>query len=143
MFDPKDIDPFLLDLITELNEKGYPTCACCQGRRTFAEFSPSMRLHCPEAYIYTFPLRFVSNAKVEGLYVYGGSDNIVGIASICVYVLPVAGDEIAGYVETRKGTLIEKWKYEDKLKVIEANWLFVERVRRACGFSLKRKDISS
>ena len=131
----KDIDPFLLDLIMELNEKGYPTCASCQGRRTFAEFSPKTRLHCPEAYIYPFSLQFVDNAKAEGLHVYGGEDGVFGIASICVCVLPVAGDEVAGFVQNRKGIFIERWKQKDKLRVIEANWSFVERVSRACGLN--------
>jgi len=120
-----DIDPELRDLIVDLNEAGYYTQACCQGRKTLAEFKrfKRSRSHSPRAYIFFWRpisrLRIIE-ATEAGLNVYG--DNL-GILST-----PVKPEYKHSFFFPNE--LRESIHKKTKLILVEANQQFVDRVRK-------------
>jgi hypothetical protein len=150
----EDIDPLMWELINDLNDNKFFTCACCQGRRTVEEFKKKQ--HCPEAYIFFLnditkiipgeaykPVSVVPNevctiASAIGLNVFGSAaSGGVGIHSIKVTTPPAEPGSVVGYKPPNwRGYMAEKWTFESQCRVIEANEVFIGKIRKA--FNLKR-----
>jgi len=75
------IDAGILDLITDLNEAGFYTYACCQGKTSLKEFL-TYQPHTPAAYISffkTIPRKIQSKLKQAGIILYDENSAISSI----------------------------------------------------------------
>jgi hypothetical protein len=131
-FNPEDIDPLMLEIITTFNEMGFDTMACCQGRRNIQEFYD--KKHCPAAYIAfvdSLPIEIQESAKSLNLNVYGDGECVSAVQVICP---PQREGCIVGYREPDENNFChEDWDTSAIGRMIEANEFFIDKIRKVFG----------
>ena len=145
----KLIDPKMRKLVVWLNEHGYYTEACCQGRTALWQFCyrpPWAHKHCSQAYL-TFSQQIPEKIREEltkkGLKIYLENCGIDGgIPLHDSYFLKEKAegtkDENQGWMAS-KGVYVERYTLEKKKLLIEHNKKFVDIIfneYRAFGSSM-------